>query len=405
MPEFSARVATVAGEVFEKSYVAVDETTLRRDLEAQDLLLLDLRQRNPLLQQLAHALHVTGRVSARDFLFFNQELRALIRAGLPIVPSLDILLERRKNKTFRAALVDIRDRVKAGEALSEAFTAQGELFPKLYAASLASGERSGELALVLERFVAYQHKVLAVRRKVTSALIYPLVLTVLCLGLVVLMVFFIVPKFKVFLTEFGTDLPWITRVVLAAAEFCQSHWQILATLIIGSVVGFLLWRRTEPGRVMLDRFKLRLPLIGGIVHDYAQNRFTRTLGTLQAGGIPLVTSLELAARAVGNAVFEQELRRVADKVREGQSLWNSLEQTGLLSDITIQMVKVGESTGALDEMLANASDFMDEEIDARLSRVVSMVEPLVLVFMAIVVAVMLLSVYYPMIQVYGKSKF
>jgi type IV pilus assembly protein PilC len=405
VPEFSCRVATATGEVFEKTYVAGDEAGLRRDLEGQDLLVLDLRRRNLLVQQIGRSLRLRGVVSAREFLFFNQELRALLRAGLPIVPSLDIMLERRKNKTFRRALIDVRDRVKSGEALSDAFAAQGDMFPRLYSTSLASGERSGELVAVLERFITYTRNMLAVRRKVVSAMIYPLILLVLSFALILLMVFFIIPKFNVFLSDFGTELPWITRVIVGVALFCQTHWRLLGTLAVGSVVGLMAWRRSDGGRVLLDRIKLRIPLVGGIIHDYAQNRFTRTLGTLQAGGIPLVTSLELSARAVGNAVFERELLGVANKVREGQALWESLDQTMLLSDITIQMVKVGESTGALDEMLQNSSDFTDEEIDARLTRVVAMIEPIMLVFMALVVGVMLLSVYYPMIQLYGQSKF
>lgn len=405
MPEFSCRLATAAGEIFEKKFIAVDEASLRRDLDNQDLLVLDLRRRSTLWAQLAHLLRLQGVISGREFLFFNQEMRALIRAGLPIVPSLDILLERRKNKTFRAALVDVRDRVKGGESLSDAFAAQGDLFPRLYAASLASGERSGELASVLERFIAYSRNMLAVRRKLISALVYPVILLVLSFGLITLMIFFIIPKFSLFLADFNTDMPALTKAVVGFASACQRHWKLLLLTMAGSVVGFLLWQRSEAGQLALDRFKLRVPLIGGIVRDYAQNRFTRTLGTLQAGGIPLVTSLELAARAAGNKVFEVELLRAAEGVREGQSLWDSLAKTELISDITIQMVKVGESTGALDEMLQQASDFTDEEIDARLVRLISMVEPLMLIFMAFVVGLMLMSVYYPMIQVYGHSQF
>lgn len=405
MPDFSARVATVHGEVFEKNYSAADEGSLRRDLEGQDLLVLAVRRRNALLAPLARALKLTGSVSMREFLFFNQELRALIRAGLPIVPSLDILLERRQNKTFKKALIDVRDRVKSGEALSEAFIAQGDLFPKLYAASLASGERSGELVSVLERFVAYMHKVLAIRRKVTSALVYPTILLVLSAALIALMIFYIIPKFETFLGEMGTELPLITRVIVNIATFCKEHWLLLITCSAAAFLACLAWQRTDRGRLALDRFKLRLPIVGGIVHDYAQNRFTRTLATLQSGGIPLVTSLELSARAVGNLVFERKLLQVADQVREGQALWESIDRTGLLSDIAVQMIKVGESTGALDEMLEMSSDFTDEEIDAKLTRMVSLIEPLMLVFMAFVVAVMLLSVYYPMIQAYGQSRF
>jgi type IV pilus assembly protein PilC len=403
MPEFVCRVAMPSGEVVERTYVRADEAALRHDLENQDLLVLDLRRRNPWMHEILRALRLRGTIPSRDFLFFNQEFRALIRAGLPIVQSLEILLERRKHKVFRNALVDVRDRVKAGQSLSEAFAAHGSLFPPLYSASLASGERSGELVSVLERFVAYLQKILGIRRKVVSALIYPAVLIVLSILLIMLMVFFIIPKFQEFLSDFGSDLPLITKIIVNSSMFLAGHWVlILGALVAG--LGFLAWwGRTEPGRMAFDRFKLRLPLVGTVISEYAQNRFTRTLGTLQSGGIPLVTSLELAARAVGNSVFEHHLLQVTEKVREGQALWQSLDDTELFSDITIQMIKVGESTGALDEMLQSSSDFTDEEIDSNLSRMMSLVEPLMLIFLAVVVGTMLFSIYYPLIQAYGKS--
>jgi type IV pilus assembly protein PilC len=400
--EYVCRVAMPTGEVLEKVYVSDDEGSLRRQLENQDVLLLDMRRRSAALRSVLGLFRLRGGVSSREFLFFNKELRALLRAGLPIVPSLDILIERRKNKTFRAALVDIRDRVKSGEALSEAFRAQSGLFPQLYAASLASGERSGELAQVLERFVTYLHKMITIRRKVVSALIYPAVLSSLMGALICLMVFYIIPKFNEFLKDFGTELPLITRAVMGTSLFAAHNWLLIVVAAVGSVVALSAWNRTTAGRLVLDRIKLGLPLVGRVMGDYAQNRFTRTLGTLQAGGIPLVTSLDLSSRAVGNLVFENALLQVTEKVREGQSLWESLEATGLMSDITLQMVKVGESTGALDEMLQQASDFMDEEISSRLERLLALFEPLMLVVMAVVVAIMLLSIYYPLIQVYGQ---
>lgn len=404
MPEFQCRVAGPSGEVFERSYVANDEAALRRDLESKDLLALNVRRRNPFVQQLARTFRLKGSVSARDFLVFNQELGALLRAGLPVVPCLDILLERRTNPTFRQALEDVRNRVKSGESLSEAFTAQEEMFPKLYAASLASGERTGELANVLQRFVAYMQKVLSIQRKVVSAMIYPAILLTLAVALVLVMLFFIIPKFNEFLVDFGAELPLITKIMVGVALFCGNHWKIILLLTAATVIGTLFWSRTENGRVQLDRLKLKIPLVGRIYQNYAQNRFTRTLGTLQAGGLPLVTSLELAARAVGNAVFEQELLQVTNSVREGQSLWECLDKTGLMSDISIQMIKVGESTGALVEMLHDASEFTDDEIDTQLTRMVSMIEPLMLVFMALVVATMLLSIYLPLLRAYGNTQ-
>lgn len=404
MPEFHCRLATPAGDIIERSYVSNDESSLRRELEAADYLVLNLRQKNPLVEQVVGLFRVKARVSSREFLFFNQELSALLKAGLPVLQSLDILLERRENPAFRRALKDIRERVKAGEALSEAFEAQGDLFPRLYSASLASGERSGELPSVLNRYVEYSKNILAVRKKVVSALVYPVILVTLAVGLVGLMVFYIIPKFSEFLSDFGADLPLITVVIFEAATFCVEHWKILVGISTVLIVGFVAWKRTEVGRVVLDRVQLKLPVIGGIAHDYAQNRFTRTLATLQAGGIPLVPSIEIAARAVGNALFEKELFRVAGRVREGQALWETLEETGLISDIGIEMIKVGESTGALVDMLNEVSGFVDQEIDHKLQRMVALIEPLMLVFLALVVAAMLMAVYLPLIQAIGQSE-
>ena len=403
MPEFTCRVASPSGEVAERSYVAESEASLRRELEGQDLLILDLKQHNPMMADLAKVFRLRGRVSIREFLLFNQELSALIRAGLPIVEILDILTERRKNQTFKVALLDIRDRVKSGESLSEAFSAQGEMFPSLYSSSLASGERSGELPSVLTRYIEYTHTVIALRSKVTQALIYPVILMALLTSLIALMIFFIIPRFETFLNDFGAELPLLTQIVLGTSRFCIDNWYFLLGGTVGAVLGLYFWAKTRAGKLALDRFKMRMPLVGQVFSDYAQNRFTRTLSTLQAGGIPLVTSLELSAKAVGSPVYEDSLAQVVEQVREGRSLHESLSDTGLMADIAVQMVKVGESTGALEEMLNNASDFTDKEIENRLAKIVTLIEPLMLVFMAVIVGVMLMAVYLPLINLYGGA--
>jgi type IV pilus assembly protein PilC len=402
---FQCRVAYPTGEIVERGFEADDESALRRELEAKDYLVLELRRRNPILRAVTDAVRVRPKISPREFLFFNQELRALIKAGLPVLASLDILLERRKNPTFRRAVADMRDRIKGGESLSEAVAAQGDLFPKLYSSSLASGERSGELPSVLERYVTYQRNIMAIRRKVTAALVYPVILMAMCIGLVCLMVFYIVPKFSTFLVEFGTEMPLITQILIDVATFCSGNWKIILAAAVSAVAAFVAWQRSGAGRLVLDGLKMRIPVVGPIIHDYAQNRLTRTLGTLVAGGIPLVTSLELSARAVGNSLLEREVLKAASQVREGQALWESLERTGLISEIAVEMVKVGESTGALEEMLHNASDFTDEEIDYKLTRMVSLFEPLLIVFMAVVVGGMLLALYLPLLRTYGQARF
>jgi len=256
---------------------------------------------------------------------------------------------------------------------------------------------------VLRRFIDYAKSVMSVKKKVVSAVIYPAILLTLSIGLIALMVFYIIPKFSEFLNDFGTDLPLVTLAMIGFATFCTTHWEILSAAVVCIVGGLVAWARTPGGRLFFHALQLRLPVIGGIFRDYAQNRFTRTLATLQSGGIPLVVSLDLAAKAVGNAVYERGLIQVAGKVREGQPLWETLEETGLISELGIEMVKVGESTGALVDMLNDVSDFLDQEIDHKLARLVSLIEPVMLLFMAVVVGTMLMAVYLPLIEVYGKS--
>jgi type IV pilus assembly protein PilC len=398
-------MALPTGEIVERTMAAESEGALRRELEDKDMLVLELRRQNALVSVIGGAFSVRPRIPQREFLFFNQEFSALLRAGLPILTSLDILIDRRKNPVFKKALVDIRERVKSGEALSDGFAAQGDLFPKLYAASLASGERSGELPNVLKRYIAYTRSIMTIQKKVVGALIYPAILVCVSIAIVVIMLFKVIPTFAVLFKDLGTTLPWETEILVNAATFLQSMWQPLLAVVVGAFIAFVAWKRSPSGRVGFDRLMMRLPLVGGVIKDYAQNRFTRTLSTLLAGGIPLVTSLELAARAVGNFVFEKELMGVTVRVREGQPLWESLEATGYISEMAIEMVKVGESTGALVEMLDNASEFSEEEIDYRLSKMVTMIEPLMLVFMAVIVTGMILAIYMPLFQAVGSSKF
>lgn len=405
MPQYDCRLALPSGEIVERMMVAADEGALRRELEDKDFLLLELRRRNALLSAVADLVRFRPRIQAREFLFFNQEFSALLRAGLPILTSLDILIERRKNLVFKKALVDIRDRVKSGEQLSEAFSAQGDLFPKLYGSSLASGERSGELPTVLKRYITYTRNIMNIRKKVVSAMIYPAILVTLSVVLIGVMMFYVIPNFSSLLKELGTDLPLLTQGLIDFSLGLRHNWLLIAVVAVGSVGGTIAWYKSDAGRVAIDRLSLRIPLVGRVIHDYAQNRFTRTLATLLSGGIPLVTSLELAARAVGNAFLEKEMMGVTVKVREGQPLWESLERTGQVSDMAVEMIKVGESTGALSDMLDNASEFSEEEIDHRLNKLITMIEPAMLIFMAMVVTIVLLALYMPLMKAIGTSKY
>ncbi len=402
MPEFIAKIGMTDGTVTERSFTSDSEKALRLELQQREYLIFAIRKRSQLASLLPD-LRSRGKVGAREFLLFNQELSSLVKAGLPIVASLEILTERRKNLVFRKALSEIRDQVKSGMALSEAFEAQGELFPPIYASTLASGERSGEVATVLRRFVSYQKTLMATRRKVTSALIYPACLLLLSLVVIIILITNVVPKFVDFYSDFGAELPLITRMLIGFSSFVTNYAFMIAGSIVVTVLAVRAWHRTESGHLTIDRLRVKLPLIGGILHRFAVTRFVRTLGTLIAGGITVVAALGPAARAVGNLDFQRRLEKVELRVREGSALWSSLEETGLFDDLAIEMTKVGESTGSLNDMLENISEFYEDEIDARLETTMSLLEPLMLIFMGLIIAMMLLAIYLPLMRGYAQS--
>ena len=406
MAEFACRIGTPAGEIVERTYTADSESALRRELERKDLLVISLRRAGGAADAARSIMPFRHRVKSKEFLLFNQEFMALIRAGLPILASLDILIERRKNPAFKKALVDIRERIKSGESLSQAFEAQN-LFPRIYASSLASGERSGEIATMLKRFITYSRTVLAIRKKVVGAMIYPSILLALSGVLVGILVYYVVPTFSEFfigLSGGKAELPLITKALVGFSKFIRNY---ILFIIVGAVAAFSLfqvWRKTAGGRLAFDSFKLKVPLVGAVLQAYAVSRFSRTMSTLLAGGLPLVTSLEITSGAVGNAAYERAVDSVARRVKEGEAMWDSMEKTGLFPEMTLEMIKVGESTGSLEEMLTNVADFLDEEIDQKISTLVSLVEPLMLVFMAIVVGTILLAIYYPLLKLYSGSQ-
>lgn len=401
MPEFIARIGTPDGAIFERTFNSDSERSLRAELQ-QQYLILGIKKKSAITGLLPGFGQRRG-VKMKEFLLFNQELASLLKAGLPILSSLDILTERRKNAVFKRALLEVKDKVRGGMSLSEAFEEQGDLFPKIYCSTLASGERSGEVAAVLQRYIGYQKTLMATRRKVLAALIYPACLFMMSIAVIVILITMVVPKFVDFYGDLGADLPLITRLLIGLSSLITHYILLLLAGIVGLVMAFRAWQRTEAGKLALDRFKLRIPLVGMILHKMAASRFVRTLGTLLAGGIPAVSALGISGRAVGNLEFERQLVEVERKVREGSSLWQALDATGLFSDLAIEMTKVGESTGALSDMLVNVSEFYDEEIDTSLGTIMALLEPGMLIFMGMIVAMMLLAIYLPLLRSYSQS--
>lgn len=395
MPEFIVRVGTPDGEIVEREVQAASSRAAQEEMRRLGLHVFEARRGAMAVRDLLP--RFSRVISTEHFLLFNQELLALVRAGLPIVHSFDIMLERQKNVRFREVLTEIRDKLKSGIALSDAFASYGAAFPPIYSTSLRAGERSGDLEGVLKRFLKYQKLIVTLRKRVVGALVYPAVLVLLSAAMIFVMLTYVIPKFADFFTGFGAELPWFTRVMITFATTLQRNVWLTVAAMVGIAFVANRWATTV-GRMVWDRFKLRIPLVGGVLHRFALLQFTQSLGTLLAGGTPMVPAIEIASQSVTNQLVSSRIFGIVQNVREGEPLWRSLESTGVISDLAVEMIKVGESTGALTEMLANVSEFYDEEIEARLTRLVSALEPIILVIMGGVIAVLLYAFYLPLFQ-------
>jgi type IV pilus assembly protein PilC len=393
--EYRCRLGTPGGDIIEGIYVADSEARLRREFEEKGLLVLGIQQAGR--RALAGvSLPRRRRVPSREFLVFNQELATLLKAGMPLVQSLDILRRRVSNPMLKGILDDVYERVRAGSALSEAFEAHGQMFPGVYTASLLAGEKSGNLESVLRRYVAYVKIVSGVRRKTISALVYPAILLLLSIVVVTIIVVRVVPEFGAFYNQFGHELPWSTRFIVGVSAFVTKYFGVLVVGIAAVVIGSWWWVKQPGQRRRLDRLILKMPALGSIAQKFSTSQAARTLATLLGGGIPLVNALEVSARSLGNQYMAGELQSAAQQVREGRALATAMEDSGAFPDVSIKMVEVGESTGALQDMLNSLADFYDEEIETNLGRFVTLVEPILLVIMGIVIAGLLLALYLPL---------
>ncbi|MBI4477994.1 MAG: type II secretion system F family protein [Acidobacteria bacterium] len=377
--------------------MAESETRLRHEFEQKGLCVLRLQPRSA-IAGLSLELPQRRRVPAREFLVFNQELATLLKAGMPLVQSLDILRQRVTNPLFRTVLDDVHDRVRAGSALSDAFGNYQDLFPGVYTASLLAGEKSGSLDSTIRRFVAYAKVISGVKRRMVSALIYPIILVALALIVVGIILFTVVPEFALFYESFSAELPPLTRAMVTIATIVREQLLFVVLALAALVAAFVLWLRQPNQRARFDRVVLRIPFAGSVARKFATSQLARTLGTLLGGGIPLVNAIEVAARSIGNQHIARELQTVGVRVREGSAFAAALDERGVFPPVAVKMAEVGESTGALQEMLNSLADFYDEEIETDLGRFVTLVEPILLAIMGLVIAVLLLSLYLPLLN-------
>jgi type IV pilus assembly protein PilC len=393
MAEFLIRVADDRGKVVEKAENGYSAAEVRDRYQQSGYLVYWVKPRG-LITGGEIRLPQRRRVKLEEFVIFNQQFLTLIRAGLPIVQALELLAKRQRNQYFRMLLEDVRDRTKAGDLISTAFEKQGA-FPKIYSTTLMAGERSGNLDEVLTRFVAFQRLGLSFRKKLIASLVYPVILIFGVIALVTMLVTFVIPKFAELFTDLNQKLPPMTEFTINTALAAKRSLPLI--VLTGIAIYFALnrWAKTQQGAEVMDRVKLNMPVLGTIWQRYQIAVFSRMMSTLLSGGLPLVTSLETAGQSMSSRLVVSGIEEATQSVREGRTLAHSLEQTGVFPELAVEMVEVGEATGALPTMLNSVAEFYEEDVQSALTAAMSLIEPLILVVMGLVVGFILISLYLP----------
>ena len=401
MAEFICRLGTPAGEIVTRTVEAAAANEARSRLEREGFKVFTV---TPPKTEGATALTRLGgaggraRIKANDFLLFNQQLAALLRAGIPILQAISMLRRRAASARLRVVLAEIEDAIRGGAALSQAFAAQGEIFPRIYTASILAGERSGALDDVLTRYVTYMRRTVALRRRIRGALAYPLFLLLASFGMVLFLTIYVVPRMSELFSGFGTNLPTPTRIVLGLSSWLTGNVFWFAPLVVVTAIALYVWSRTPQGRLTIASSTLKIPLAGRLMVQLAVAQGARSLATLLAGGITLVESWEIAADSITNLELRRRSAAILPLVREGRSFTESLETADWMPDLAIDMIGIGERSGSLREMLDEVATFYDAEAEVLLEQLTTVLEPAILVVMGGIVVTILLAIYLPIIQ-------
>jgi type IV pilus assembly protein PilC len=403
MPYFACRVAGDSGKIFSQSVLAASAEECRKRLEAEGRLVLSVQRDWKKVQ--IQGLGIGKKIKGKDFILFNQELVALIKSGYPILRSLDVIAGRVKNIYLKELIAKVADDVRLGTALSEAFVPYEQHFTKVYIASLMAGERSGNLPGAITRYIQYAKVIEQTRSRMKSALAYPTVLLVFALTIMTVLVNFILPKFADFYSSFEADMPGITRLIMSVSLAVNRRWYLVLAVIAALVIAVFAVRKRPDFRMRVDRFKLRVPYGKTIWLESGISLFSRTLGLLLEAGISLLQSIGIAIQAVPNSYLSGKLKDVPESIKNGESLSDSIARSEAFPDLALDMVRIGETSANLTGMLADMSDFYDERIRVKIDTLVSLIEPIVIIFMGLIVAGMLLSVYLPIFNVIKATRF
>jgi type IV pilus assembly protein PilC len=394
MADFVCKVGDASGRVYQQVETAQSEDEARQKLADRGFYVFSVRNQFDLLAQFGQASR-DRKIRPADFLIFNQQFNTLVRAGLPILRALDLLAERAAAARLRPILEDVRQRVRAGALLSEAMAAQGS-FPPVYITVIAAGERSGNLTGVLEHYISYLRVTTGFRSRLITALIYPVVLVAVAIIVVTYLATYALPQFADLYKQLNVPLPTSTRILLEIALPLRDYFLTFVVVIFVAAAGLFLWTRSQRGAIAIDRIKPRIPVFGDIWIKAQIAQFVRTLSTLLGGGTPLVPALRTSAAAIGSPLIATSVEQASERVKEGQTLHLSLAETKLVPGLALEMIEVGEASGALSAMLTSVAEFYEEEVDTRLQRTLSWIPIVILVVMAVVIGFILISLYLPM---------
>ena len=393
MAEFLLKYADTRGQIHQQVANAGSERELRDRYTQQGFLIYSVKTKGG-ISGLSVGFAKKKKLNIEKFLIFNQQFVTLIRAGLPILKGLDLLADRLTDPKLGPYIKSVRDEVRNGTLLSDAFRMQG-IFPKIYVTTVMAGEKSGSLSEVLDRFITYQKLSLAVKKKVMVSLMYPSILIFLTLGLMVFLVTYVVPNFAQLYTSMQAQLPTVTVILIAIGTTARSYILLVFAAVVVLIFLYRYWSRKDSARAKIDGVKLRVPLLGDIWVKYQVAQFSRVLSTLLTGGIPLVQALETASDSLGTPLLRRSLDKASKLVREGQALSASLKTTGIFPPLAVDMIEVGESTGALPVMLTSVAEFYEEDVNTRMAAALSLIEPAIMIFMGCFVAFVLIALYLP----------
>src|SRR6267378_2450482 len=401
LPVWTWEGKTRTGEVKKGQMEAADEASVQQRLRAMALQNVKIRKR---AMRLSFKLPGVGGIAQKDIVIFTRQFATMIDAGLPLVQCLDILASQLDNLAFREVLTRVKVKVESGSTLADALKDHPKVFDTLFVELIAAGEIGGILDTILNRLSAYIEKNEKLKSKVKGAMVYPSIVLTVAIGVTVVLLLFVTPTFEKMFKDFGGAMPTPTQIVIDLSTWLQHYIGYLIAFIIAAVIAFRAWIAWPRGRVQWDSFVIRTPIFGQLVRKVAVARFTRTLGTMISSGVPILDALEVVAKTAGNAVVEKAIRYTKEKIAEGKTIVQPLSETKVFPPMVVQMIGVGEATGAMDQMLSKIADFYDDEVDAAVAALTSMIEPVMMVFLGGVVGGFLIAMYLPIFSIAGAVK-